>query len=238
LNVSLGDWLDLFVRVAMIVGFAALAVQAWKYRKPFRIDGRRYYGQADGSFKTAWGRTVTDPAMIDELTRQQSEREGRSGPQTQTDDCRRRGLQLDASEENDCAISNTLTQIGVKDRQRMRRPFSPDCKSLRVGSTRSHSARQAPTRRDRSERLTRREINIEAAQLGWKRSLERGAQLSIVADGAPCWSRSAACERYQPSFALASASYLTGVNVGTVCPCEGGIRLMPLLGSNSPSSCA
>jgi hypothetical protein len=54
------QWLRLFVLISMVIG----AWNAWKKMgKPVRLNGKRYYRQPDGSYRTVWGRPVKDPAV-------------------------------------------------------------------------------------------------------------------------------------------------------------------------------
>jgi hypothetical protein len=64
--VELSDWLRLFV----VVGLAYGAWTSWKRLPvPVRLNGRRYYPQPDGGFRTLWGRRVRDPALLAALKR-------------------------------------------------------------------------------------------------------------------------------------------------------------------------
>lgn len=53
--------LRLFASLGMAIG----AWEAWRaLPKPTKVNGRRYYRQPDGSFRTAWGLRVRDPALL------------------------------------------------------------------------------------------------------------------------------------------------------------------------------
>ena len=64
------DWTDLVLRLLAIVGVGWFLWQGFR-RTQKRIvhAGRRYYRQPDGSFRTIWGRRVTDPAVLAALER-------------------------------------------------------------------------------------------------------------------------------------------------------------------------
>lgn len=57
-------WLRLLVLVSLVLG----AWQAWKaQRPPLRIEGKRYYRQPDGSYRTLWGWRIRDPELVRRL---------------------------------------------------------------------------------------------------------------------------------------------------------------------------
>jgi hypothetical protein len=71
-------WIRLLVLIAMVAG----AWRAWKAMpKPVKHEGRKYYPQPDGSFRTIWGRRVRDPALLAALGAAASEAQGRRAPE-------------------------------------------------------------------------------------------------------------------------------------------------------------
>lgn len=69
---SLDQWLHLIVLIFMVVG----AWNAWKAMgKPVRLEGRRYYRQSDGSYRTIWGRPVKNPEIAAALTELERQRQ-------------------------------------------------------------------------------------------------------------------------------------------------------------------
>jgi hypothetical protein len=67
------DWLRLF----SVVATACAVWSLWRARpKPVLIDGRSYYRQPDGGWRTVWGRRVRDPALLDALAAATDTRQG------------------------------------------------------------------------------------------------------------------------------------------------------------------
>lgn len=53
------------LRLFAIVGMAVGAWESWRAMpKPTVVRGRRYYRQPDGSYRSAWGLRVRDPALL------------------------------------------------------------------------------------------------------------------------------------------------------------------------------
>jgi hypothetical protein len=72
------QWIRLFVLIAMVAG----AWRAWRAMpKPLQHQGRRYYPQPDGSFRTAWGRRVRDPAILAALGEPAQGGQGQPAPE-------------------------------------------------------------------------------------------------------------------------------------------------------------
>lgn len=63
------DWTDI-LRLLVVIGMAYGAWAAFKNLPPAALyQGKRYYRQADGSFRTLWGQKVRDPVILRGLER-------------------------------------------------------------------------------------------------------------------------------------------------------------------------
>ena len=59
------DFLDAGLRLLVVVGLACGAWRSWKaLGHSVRLDGRRYYRQPDGTYRTFWGGRVRDPSLM------------------------------------------------------------------------------------------------------------------------------------------------------------------------------
>lgn len=59
------SWLETGLRLLVVVGLAYGAWQSWKaLGRPVVVDGRRYFRQPDGSYRTFWGGRVRDPDLV------------------------------------------------------------------------------------------------------------------------------------------------------------------------------
>jgi len=58
------------LRLLVIIGMGFGAWNAWKaLPEAVVVNGRKYYPQPDGSYRTIWGRRAKDPAVLEALAR-------------------------------------------------------------------------------------------------------------------------------------------------------------------------
>jgi hypothetical protein len=57
--------IDLGMRLLALAALSAATYRIWRMVKsPVVVDGKRYYHQPDGTYRTLWGKRITDGELI------------------------------------------------------------------------------------------------------------------------------------------------------------------------------